>query len=50
MSLTPRQIEAAQKYISILTGIAKRLLREGKIKIENGKIVFLEETDDACSV
>jgi hypothetical protein len=41
--LSDETIEAVVKLGEVLRPIANRLIAEGKAKVENGKIVFLED-------
>ena len=43
MTLAPKQLEAATEYFRTLEGIARRLILEGKARVENGKLIFIEE-------
>jgi hypothetical protein len=43
MSLTPEQLNACTELFCTLDSIARRLIREGKARIENGKIIFIDE-------
>ncbi len=46
MTLTPKQLAAYREYISIFEGIARRLVREGKAHIENGKLIRHKEQEE----
>ncbi len=43
MTFTPKQLETYREFFSILDGIARRLVLEGKARVVNGKLVMLEE-------
>lgn len=45
MTLPPQQLEAATEYFRILDGIAKRLILEGRARIEKGKLIIIEEEE-----
>lgn len=42
MTLTPKQLESATEYFRILNNIARRLILEGKARIENGKLIIIK--------
>ncbi len=46
MTFTPEQLRTYREYFSILEGIARRLVREGKAHIENGKLVIHKKQKD----
>lgn len=46
MTFTPKQLAVYREYFCILEGIARRLHSEGKIRIENGKIIRIEKQEE----